>query len=248
MEIQQSQPPTKQERRELRRQEKEQEINHLHRKRLIKRFALWSFVILLVGGAVFGLIKLGTNPLPNQTASLISSVSPSDWSKGTKEAKVVLVEYSDFQCPACGVYYPFVKQLNQEFADKVQFAYRHFPLKQIHANAEFAVRAAEAAGRQEKFWEMHDLIFENQSSWSNQRNAKDVFVSYAYSLQLDIERFENDLNSKEIKEKVENDYQSGIQSGVNSTPTFFLNGQKIQNPRSYDEFRKIIEQAINANS
>lgn len=247
MEIQPSQQPTKQERRELRRQEKDQETKRTRRKRMVKRVALWFFVTLFVGGAVFGLIKLGNNPSPNQTASLIGSVSPSDWSKGNKEAKTVLVEYSDFQCPACGTYYPFVKQLNQELADKIQFAYRHFPLKQIHANAEIAARAAEAAGKQGKFWEMHDMLFENQSSWSNQRNAKDVFVSYAQSLQLDIERFENYLNSKEVKERVENNYQSGIQSGVNSTPTFFLNGQKIQNPRSYEDFRNIIQREINRN-
>lgn len=238
---------TKQERRELRRQEKDQKIKQFHCKRIIKRITLWSFAILLVGGAVFGLIKLGSNASSNQTTSLINSVSPSDWSKGAEGAKVGLLEYSDFQCPACGTYYTFIKQLNEKLTEKIQFTYRHFPLKQIHANAELAARAAEAAGRQSKFWEMHDMLFENQSSWSNQRNAKDTFVSYAQSLQLDIGQFENDLNSKEVKEKVESNYQSGIQSGVNATPTFFLNGQKIQNPRSYDEFRNIIEQAINAN-
>jgi protein-disulfide isomerase len=238
---------TKQERRDLKRQEKEQRIKQLHRKRLINRATLWSLVVLLVGGAIFGMIKLGTNDLPNQTALLMNSISPSDWNKGNKEANVVLVEYSDFQCPACGTYYPLIKQLNQNLAGKIQFAYRHFPLKQIHANAELSARAAEAAGKQDRFWEMHDMLFENQSSWSNQKSVKNTFVSYAQSLQLDIERFESDLNSKEVKEKVENDYQSGIRSGVNATPTFFLNGQKIQNPRSYGEFRNLIEQAINTN-
>src|SRR3989344_8630407 len=107
---------TKQERRELRTEEKEQAIKQLHRNRLTKRIALWSFTVLIIGGAVFGLIKLGANTSPSQTASLVNTISFSDWSKGTKEAKVVLVEYSDFQCPACGAYFPFVKQLNQEFA------------------------------------------------------------------------------------------------------------------------------------
>lgn len=236
---------TKQERRELKQQEKEQEIRQLHRRRLIKRVALWSFVALFVGGAVFGLIKLGTNTSSNQTASLISSISPSDWSKGNAEAKVVLVEYSDFQCPACGTYYSLVKQLNKEFVEKIQFAYRHFPLKQIHLNAELAARAAEAAGRQDKFWEMHDLIFEKQNEWSNLRNAKDSFARYAQLLNLDVERFNKDLDSKEIKEKVEGDYQSGIRSVVNSTPTFFLNDIKLQNPRSYEDFRNLIQSNLN---
>ena len=238
---------TKQKRRELKRQEKGQTARQLHHKRLTKRIALWSFTALIISVAVFGLIKLGTSTPPNQTALLVNAISSSDWRKGTQEAKVVLVEYSDFQCPACGSYFPLVKRLNQEFAERLQFAYRHFPLRQIHTNAELAARAAEAAGRQGKFWEMHDMLFENQNSWSSQRSAKDTFLSYAQSLQLDIGRFEGDLNSEEVKEKVENDYQSGIQSGVNATPTFFLNGQKIQNPRSYDEFRNIIEQAVNPN-
>ncbi|MBI2024821.1 MAG: DsbA family protein [Candidatus Harrisonbacteria bacterium] len=213
----------------------------------MKRVAIWSFAIAIVGLALFGLIKLGINSAPNQSASLIDAVSPKDWGKGAEEAKVVLVEYSDFQCPACGAYYPLLKRLSQEFTGQIKFVYRHFPLSQIHANAEPAARAAEASGKQGKFWEMHDLIFENQTNWSNQKNAEVAFISYAQSLQLDIERFKTDLNSQEVKESVANDYQSGIRSKVNGTPTFFLNGQKIQNPRSYDEFKNIIEQAINAN-
>ncbi|MBI5306589.1 thioredoxin domain-containing protein [Candidatus Wolfebacteria bacterium] len=227
---------------------KEQIQIQLRQNRFLKRAALWSFAAFLIGGVIFGLIKFNGNTFSGQTVSLSNVISVSDWTKGNQKAKIIIIEYSDFQCPACGFYYPLIKQLVVDFNDKIQFTYRHFPLKQIHQNAELAAFAAEAAGKQMKFWEMHDLIFENQSKWSDQINAKNTFLSYAQSLQLDIERFKNDLDSKEIKEKVKNDYQSGIQSGVNSTPTFFLNDRKIQNPRNYDKFRNIIKQAVNTNS
>lgn len=198
---------------------------------------------------IFGIIKLvGSNNPSNknlgQTTPSVNVVSTSDWIKGNKEAKVTLIEYSDFQCPACGVYYPVVKQLNQKLGDKTQFVYRHFPLRQIHANAEVAAYVAEAAGIQNKFWEMHDMLFENQNKWSGEKNAKDIFIEYARSLNLDIEKFKNDLDSKEVKAKVENDYQDGVRFGVNATPTFFLNGTKLQNPRSYEEFKALLEEAI----
>ena len=124
------------------------------------------------------------------------------------------------------------------------------PLRQIHPNAQLAAQAAEAVGKQEKFWEMHDMIFENQRTWSNQMRgqAEETFVSYASALNIDIEQFKTDMDSEEVKDKVNNDYQSGIRARVNSTPTFFLNGERIQNPRSYEEFRNIINQALGDNS
>ncbi|MBI5733240.1 DsbA family protein [Candidatus Jorgensenbacteria bacterium] len=238
---------TKQERRELRRQEKEQFVKGLQHKRLTKRVLLWLVVVIVIGGAVWGMVRLGTGGESSQPSSLVDTASLLDWSKGDKEGKVILVEYSDFQCPACGTYYPFVKQLVQEYSNKIKFVYRHFPLPN-HRNARSAAEAAEAAGKQEKFWEMHDILFENQREWSERIGAKEIFEKYAKTLELDLERFKTDLALKEIKEKVENNYQSGIKSGVNATPSFFLNGKKIQNPRSYDEFRIIIEQASNTNS
>ena len=178
--------------------------------------------------------------------ALASVALSGDWVKGNSESKVSLVEYSDFQCPACGLYYPLVKQLTAEFGDRIEFTYRHFPLSQIHPNADIAARAAEAAGKQEKFWEMHDKLFENQRTWSGARDAKKLFIEYAGSLGLNTVQFEEDMDSREVKEKVRLDYKTGIDSGVNSTPTFFLNGKKIINPKSYDEFKTIILAALEA--
>jgi len=164
--------------------------------------------------------------------------------KGNTESTVKIVEYSDLQCPACGVYYPVMKQLIEEFGDSISFEYRHFPLKSIHPNAEPAALATEAAGLQGKFWEMHDILFENQKDWSN-KTGKDIFSGYAQEIGLDILKFESDMEfNKDIKNKVESDYQRGLARKVNSTPSFFLNGVKMQNPRSYAEFRSVIQQFI----
>lgn len=164
--------------------------------------------------------------------------------KGNENANVVLTEYSDLQCPACGAYYPLVKQIVEDFGDKISFEYRHFPLRSIHANAEAAAIATEAAGLQGKFWEMHDILFERQKEWSGKR-GKDIFNVYAKEIGLDVLKFENDMKFNEIiKNKVNSDYKSGIDLGVGGTPTFFLNGEKVQNPRSYEEFRSVIQQFI----
>ena len=237
---------TKRERRELKRQEKLEQQENGAKSRLIKRFLLWALVLAGTAGLIFGMVKLGGSE-PEQSAILINAVSPSDWTKGNKEAKVVLVEYSDFQCPACAYYQPLFKKLSEEFGDKITFAYRHFPLRQ-HQNARLAAYAAEAAGRQNKFWEMHDLIFENQNKWENRGDAENIFTGYARTLGLDIDEFKNGLSSKEIKDKVENDYQSGIRSNVNATPTVFLNGEKIKVPPNYDELQNIINEALKNNS
>lgn len=237
---------TKKERRELKRQEKGEEQIRAGQRRVLKRVILWSFIILGIGGVVFGMIKITDNFSPDQTSLLAGTVFDSDWVRGNKNSPIILVEYSDFQCPACVTYLPFLKQLNKEFENKVQFVYRHFPLKQIHPNAEIAAVAAEAAGKQDKFWEMHDMIFEKQNEWSrlSKSEVRDKFTQYAQELNIDIEKFKSDLDSEEIKEKINNDYDSGVKFDVQGTPTFFLNGNKIQNPQSYEEFRDIINKVI----
>ena len=116
-------------------------------------------VIVLVG---FGIWKLASAPeVSNEKASLLE-ITEKDWVKGSADAPVTLVEYTDFQCPACGAYYPLIKQLTEEFGDKVRVVIRHYPLIEIHKNALSGARAAEAAGRQGKFWEMYDILFSNQ--------------------------------------------------------------------------------------
>ena len=154
----------------------------------------------------------------------------------------VLIEYADFQCPACAAYYPLLKQLEKEYGGKYVFVYRYFPLSQ-HQWGRQTAYAAEAADKQEKFSAMHDLLYENQKDWADSTNAGDIFLGYAQKIGLNLEQYKTDIDSASVKDKVESDYQSGVRSGVNSTPTFFLNGKKIQ-PQSYEEFKQDMEQEL----
>lgn len=154
--------------------------------------------------------------------SLKPEIGPADQTQGNEQAAIKLVEYGDYQCPYCGTAYPIIKEIQSTFGDQVLFIFRNFPLQESHRYANIAAQAAEAAGKQGKFWEMHDAIFENQ-----QQLNEDFLEDLAEKLGLDMEQFEQDLNSEEISNKVEDDFESGVRSGVNGTPSFFINGSKF---------------------
>lgn len=221
--------------------ERQKQILSEAKSKKFKRLILWgaAFLLLISGG--WFVVRSGN--MSESSALLTDTVSSADWARGDENASVVLIEYGDFQCPACASYHPFVKELEKEFSGQLKFAYRHFPLKQIHKNADISARASEAAGKQGKFWEMYDKLFENQTSWSESPDAEKIFIGYATDLDLNIDLFLKDLDSEDIKNKISNDYESGIKSRVNSTPTFFLNGERIQ-PKNYDEFKQLIESEI----
>lgn len=245
----QTQPLTKREKQELRREEKELERQAKERKQIMKRVWSWTLVVLFIVGGVFGMIKLATQTGSSGSASggsVVTAVSSSDWKKGN--GQVLLMEYSDFECPACAAYFPFVKRLAGELGNEMQLVYRHFPLPQ-HQNAERAARVAEAAGLQGKFWEMHDMIFENQKKWAGNGDAEETFLGYGKILGLDVDRLKSDMNSESIKNKVKENRSSGLDAGVNSTPTFFVNGKKITPPRTYEDLKNvIIQSAVNSTS
>lgn len=145
--------------------------------------------------------------------------------QGNPAAAITLVEYGDYQCPHCGHAYPIVKQIQENFGEELKFVFRNFPLKNIHPMAVPAAIASEAAGKQDKFWEMHDVIFENQDNLHG-----NSFRHFAQDLGLDMDRFERDSKDAGIFEKVDSDFESGILSGVNGTPTFFINGIRHNGP------------------
>ncbi|OGE80389.1 MAG: hypothetical protein A2660_01895 [Candidatus Doudnabacteria bacterium RIFCSPHIGHO2_01_FULL_45_18] len=163
---------------------------------------------------------------------------------GNPEAKVTLVEFADFQCPACGAAYPQLKQIKEQYQDNLNFTfvYRNFPLIPNHKNAMIAASAAEAAGLQGKFWEMHDLLFENQTVWSSDINPTDTYVSFAAQVGLNTEQFKSDLSSQGIVDIVTQDLRDAEVLGLNSTPTFFLNGEKIKGLPS--DLKGLIDQAM----
>ncbi len=155
--------------------------------------------------------------------SLKPAVGNNDHMQGNAASNVVIVEYGDYQCPYCGAAHPVIKQIMQEFGSQVKFVFRNFPLSEMHQYALPAALAAEAAALQGKFWEMHDAIFEQQEYLS-----EPFLTEIAKSLQLNLHEFKNDTGLQKLADKVDEDFESGMRSGVNGTPTFFMNGHKFQ--------------------
>lgn len=162
----------------------------------------------------------------------------------TGSGTITMVEFGDFQCPACGVYYPVVKQVISDFHNQMTYVFRNFPLDTVHANAHIAAQAAEAAGKQNKYWEMHDMLYEKQSDWADKNNAKDIFSGYAQTLGLSVDQFKKDIDSSEVTAKVQEDVDDANALGISQTPTFFIDGQKIDNPASLADFEALVRGAI----
>lgn len=151
------------------------------------------------------------------------AVSSKDHMQGAKNAPVELVEYGDYQCPHCGRAHPIIKKVQKAMGDNLKFVFRNFPLSDPHPDAFNAAVAAEAAALQHKFWEMHDIIYENQErlDWGS-------LLGYAKKTGLDLAAFKTDIEKDSVIGKVEDDFESGIRSGVNGTPSFFINGEKYE--------------------
>jgi protein-disulfide isomerase len=207
------------------------------------------FFIVAVGALVmFG--KGGSNPASEYALDSISSLdhvkgnARQNGAAGLASSTVILIEYSDFQCPACRTYYPILRELAETYDGRMAFVYRHYPLKQIHVNAEPAAWASEAAGIQGKFWEMHNLLFEKQAEWEKASDLRSVFSEYAALLGLNKEKFLAELDSSAVKNLVGDQRKSALKFGLNATPTFILNGKKIENPQSVEAFKLLIDKAI----
>jgi protein-disulfide isomerase len=153
------------------------------------------------------------------STQLTSPVGDRDHVAGPRDAPVTLVEYGDFECPYCGMAHPIVKAAQRRMKKRLCFVFRHFPLTQAHPHAERAAEAAEAADMEGKFWEMHDMLFEHQDALED-----DDLLAYALSLELDVERVRDALEAGLFLPRVREDFRSGVRSGVNGTPTFFING------------------------
>lgn len=176
-----------------------------------------------------------------QPSPISGEITNVDHTKGSETAQITLIEYADFQCPTCAAYTPVLEQLLATYPEDIRVVYRYFPLQTIHPNATIAAQAAEAAAKQGKFWEMHEKLFDTQADWNRLANPRDTFTDYAEELGLDTEQFKNDMDSKEVKNRVQADYRSGVAAGVSGTPTFYLNGEFLENPRGFDAFKDVIE-------
>lgn len=193
-------------------------------------------VIAIIGGLV--IFSRATNPpadVSNVDVNSIIAASTQngnigDHVLGTAGGKVTIIEYGDFQCPSCGAAHPQIKAIAEEYKDKIAFVFRNFPLTTIHPNARAASAAAEAAGLQGKYWEMHDLLFESQSEWSSLAATErtDTFKAYAEEIGLDLTKFASDLASSNVNQKISFDQALGKKVSITATPTFFLNGEQLE--------------------
>ncbi len=172
-------------------------------------------------------------------SKLTLPVSSRDHVQGPDHARVTLLEYGDYECPHCGEAYPIVKRIQKTMGDDMRFAFRNFPLTEVHPHALHAAYAAEAAALQGKFWEMHDLLFENQDALEDED-----LLDLAEGLELDMARWTRDLASERVANKVEEDFSSGVRSGVNGTPTFFINGIRHDAPFDYPVLLAAIQREL----
>ncbi len=211
-------------------------------RRMSKSFwAIIAAIIVIFGGILFfkGRANAPTNASGKPGSHLI----------GTSPAGVTLVEFGDYQCPYCGQFSPVVKQVQQKYNDKIVFQFRNLPLSQVHQNAFAAARVAEAAGLQGKYWQMHDLLYENQSAWSESSNAQDVFNQYASALKLNVNQFKIDAASSQVNDAINKDIADFLKTGnEESTPTFLLDGKKITPDFTIDTFSKYIDAELKAKS
>jgi protein-disulfide isomerase len=176
-------------------------------------------------------------------STLKPPVGAADHAQGPESAPVTLVEYGDYECPYCGAAYPVVKRLQKHYGNRLRFVFRNFPLTNAHPHAELAAETAEFAGAHEKFWEMHDLLYENQD-----RLGISLFEQLADSLQLPLDELAQALQSHQFKSRVRADFSSGARSGVNGTPTFFINGTRYENSPEYPDMLAAIDEALKGHS
>ncbi|HEX7724385.1 MAG TPA: thioredoxin domain-containing protein [Candidatus Paceibacterota bacterium] len=219
-----------------------------------KRILSWVIFIVVLGLIIWGVIasmnkdlstpKVGTPAAVSATTDHIRTYGPTG-TQGTSTvaaAPIELLEYSDFQCPACEAYYPVVSQVLASSTVPIKFIYRHFPLPQ-HQNAKPAAYASEAASMQGKFWEMYDLLFKNHAEWTELADPTPVFEGYAQRIGLNVTKFKSDSASQTVHDLIDTAITSDQKLGLFQTPTFFVNGKMIPNPQSYAEFNSVLQKA-----
>jgi protein-disulfide isomerase len=210
-------------------------------------------VIVLVGAVGAAWIFLGSARQPTASTNKTGNSTPDAFPpgagpphvRGNPDAKVTLEEFGDFQCPSCGVMYPQIKQIEADYGQRLRVLFREFPLVPNHQNALKAAQAAEAAGLQDHFWEMHDMLYGNQHSWSDSKEVQPIFADYAKQIGLDVDRFNRDLNGEAVQTRIFLDGTRAHAMGVASTPTIFLNGVDTKNAAiSAPDLRALIDKAL----
>lgn len=201
--------------------------------------------LAIIVGGVFVLGKSNQssgNPLPKITDEKLL-IAEDSYKIATDSAKVTIVEFGDYQCPACGAAHPIVKQILNDYPGKITFVFRNFPLP-MHNNGKISAEAAEAAGAQGKFWEMHDKLYETQNAWAETANPINIFLDYAKALGLDTNKFKEDVGGNKYVGRINKDLTDGDKLGVNSTPTFFINGERLVGAPNYNSLKNKIDSQL----
>lgn len=246
---------SKKELKELRKLE-EMRRNSMEKKaNMTKWIAIGGISTIFLGFFLFLVISLrGNNPnLADPNSNTVVELSNSGEFRVASESTVpkegrpvILTEFADIQCPACKQYHPIMASVLDLYPDTVVLNFKHFPISSIHPNALPSALASEAAGKQGKFFEMLDILYERQEAWSNLPDPKSLFSQYATEIGLNQEQFNKDITDQELAQKIEAQRTEGINAGVNSTPSFFINGVKIQNPSDISGFQAAIDAALSA--
>ncbi len=202
-------------------------------------------VAILVGGVLYAgstAHKEAAPVLPQEQIHLLSREG--DNKIVAENAKVTLTEFADFECEACGAMHPIVKQILDEYKGRITFVHRYFPLDG-HRNGRLAAQSVAAAGKQGKFWEMYNKMFEKQKEWGEQETPqREKFIGYAKEVGLDIDTFTKDLDNKEIADRIQKDIDDGHELGVAATPTFFINDERMEGGLPFEEFKKKLDEKL----
>jgi len=220
----------------------------------MKRFLPFAIIIIVLAGAIaagWAVLRSSREsvnaPTPTpDPAGEVRGAEPAHV-RGNPNAPVTLEEFGDFQCPACGSYHPELKKMEAEFGDKMKVVFRELPLLPMHEHALMAAQAAEAAGLQGKFFEMHDMLYENQAKWVDQKDLVPIFVDYAKQLGINPDQFMKDLNGETVAQRLFQDGKRAHSFGLKGTPSFFVNGKEAKDDQwKPDGLRQMIKDAIAA--
>jgi protein-disulfide isomerase len=210
----------------------------------MKRYLPFVIIAAVLVAAVSGGFLMFRSAQPQSP----TTPTPAGGSVATSKGVVTIDEYGDYQCPPCGALHPIIKTLKGEYGDRIQFAFHHFPLTQLHSHALEASYAAAAAGLQGKFWEMHNMLYEKQSEWSEVGDFRPIVLEFARKIGLDLPRFTRDIDGIQVVTIVSEDMQRGALLGVNGTPTVFINSQLIHSDNfSAEGLRKEINRRLSVN-
>ncbi len=209
-----------------------------------KSYALGAMLGAAIGAGLFRIWQVTMEPTQTGAtpAAAILAVAPNgrDWTHGPARAATTLLMYGDFACAACREYFRSVERLERDAPDTFRFVYRHSLIDRTRPASRAAAIAAEAAGKQGKFWEYADLLYARQTEWVNEERVEDLLGRYAHGLKLDATRFRRDFNDPSVRKKVNDDLRSARKSGVQSVPAFFMNGRRIEPPKTYAELEQIM--------